>query len=382
MGKSKIVYIIGAGASYEFMIDTNHNNLSTHELNAALKDIKLWRDTIDEIKKVTTNYQDVDFSADDVLQILNYHDSLFDTIYIQDSTKTLAPVINNFELKVAFLDFLATFFKESDPVNKLILKYNPIHFLNLSIMEQEINKMRGIKHFKKAAILAREVLHRRINDFMICEDGKQIIRNYFEKKIGDNRVNIYSLNYDSLLDESLGNGLVANGFDNAGVFNTNTFMDADNTVAYLHGNQYFYGRVGDVYKTDSYDKAFRDRCNGLWGNTRYPVNQKAKSVSLITGIDKEKEMQTILYSDYYLRLAKDIIEADEIICIGYSCRDDHINSMVALGFRMNKKVSFVVGPDEDVDKIKLRFTNKMNINYNVDRVSYYNKGAKNYYENI
>lgn len=117
------------------------------------------------------------------------------------------------------------------------------------------------------------------------------------------------------------------------------------------------------------------------------IHQKGDGISLITGVDKEKNLQISMYNSCVNKFSHDMYVADEVFCIGYGCGDDHINSALRLFFLLNKPVKFVDFSDgTDVNNNKRKkdlldgFLKRGCLGYQLDKVGFSFEGAKKFLE--
>jgi hypothetical protein len=382
MGKN-ILYIIGSGGSIEFLQDKNSVPLSTKALTDALVDKNNWAEALCLIKKACNGkFRNFDLSVDDFWPILNDFNANFDAAY--DNNQRLNKVTNNFETQIAYLDFIVEYYKnvrfpkiaKFSPENHCKFQLGDIY---KTIYENAETRM--------LPIWAREVIHQRINDFVTKNETENMLTAYFKKELDTNySVSIYSLNYDSLLVSALCNLNFLTGFDDKGLFDKVNFLNAKHIIAFLHGHQNFYVSGNAIQMAYNFDDAFGLRARAFWTNNHQTITQKIKSPSLLTGIDKEKELQVDVYRYYYARFVNDALKADEVYCVGYSCQDDHVNSIIRLFLDLERKVTFV-GNSGDCNGVEClcRFTNgflnKGYLNIDLSKVRIWNKGAKAFFEN-
>lgn len=379
-----ILYIIGAGGSSEFLQDEGGNSLTTESLTSALTDNDNWNKTLTLIKRACgSEFKDIDLTVDDFWPILKNFNDNFDTVYA-NNRRSLNKITNNFEAQIAYLDFIVEYCKNVKSPN--IAKFNPVNHCKFQ-SDDILKKICENAATRMIPIWAREVIHKRINDFAVKDGSRNILSAYFKKNVRENAsVNIYSLNYDSLLVSAVDNTDFITGFNENGEFDKEKYLNANNTIAFLHGHQNFYTSANTIQMESDFKKAFEFRARGVWTNDYQTINQKIKSASLITGIDKEKELQVNVYRHYYHKLVKDALEADELFCIGYGCQDDHVNSIIRLFFDFERPITFVgksdnCNLDECLSQQTNGFLNKGHLNIDLSKVRFLNNGAKSFLEN-
>ena len=382
--RKKILYIIGAGGSAEFLQDKNNESLTTKILTDSLASEKLWSKTLSLIKDIcNSNFRNFNLSIDDFWPILQDFNDNFDETY--DNNQRLDKVTNNFETQIAYLDFIVDYCKNVKFTK--ITKFYPANHCGVKIKKRLCGELSDWLKLKMVPVWAREVIHQRINDFEFKAESKKILEKYFNNKLKEyDSVNIYSLNYDCLFSEALRNTDFVTGFNEKEVFRGKDFLDAKHSIAFLHGHQNFYVSGNAIQMAPNFDTAFRLRAEAFWANNHQTITQKMKSPSLITGIDKEKELQVDVYRYYYVRFVNDALKADGVCCIGYSCQDDHVNSIIRLFFDLGRQVTFI-GNNSDcsgwecLNQFTSGFLNKGAINLDLSKIRIWCRGAKSFFEN-
>ncbi|MFA5168351.1 MAG: hypothetical protein WC530_07465 [Candidatus Omnitrophota bacterium] len=383
MGKN-ILYIIGAGGSAEFLQDHNNAFLTTKILTDSLADKESWVKTLSLIKRsCNSSFRDFDLSIDDFWAIQKIFNANFDAAY--ENNQRLSKITNNFETQIAYLDFIVEYCKNVK--SPRIAKFHPANHCKVQFGDKSCEKLCDCAELRMLPVWAREVIHQRINDFAIKDEAINILTAYFAKELDENSsVNIYSLNYDTLLVSALRNLSFLTGFDDKGVFDKVNFLNARHAIAFLHGHQNFYASTNAIQMASDFDTAFGLRAKAFWTNDHQTITQKIKSPSFVTGINKEKELQVDVYRFYYAKFINDALKADEVCCIGYGCQDDHVNSIIRLFFDLKRQVTFVGNTGnysgrEYLSRFANGFLNKGNLSIDLSKVRIWRKGAKSFFEN-
>ncbi|MCA9396861.1 MAG: SIR2 family protein, partial [Candidatus Omnitrophica bacterium] len=290
----------------------------------------------------------------------------------------------NFEKIVAYLDFLTNFIQNQN--SPILSKFNPAYHLFRYCNDKKFNlyKIGNVSGAKMIPFLSREVLNDHICQHSIRTDGVSLFRAYFKHQIQmHDRVSIISLNYDSLAHKALEGLDCFNGFA-SGNFMPDAFIKSKKTVSYIHGHQNFYPSGGSILMADSPDSGFKYRASNLWTHNYQSITEKSFGLSFITGDTKEKNLQIPVFNTYINKSVYESILADEVVLIGYSCSDDHINSIVRNFFDREKLVTFV---NFDLDGnthsaqfgLTSRFLTRGNITYEVQKVVFHMNGAREYF---
>lgn len=177
-------------------------------------------------------------------------------------------------------------------------------------------------------------------------------KRFIEKYTLNTKSSIVSLNYDDNLYQCV-KGLFNTGFIedekyiNRNIFSVNEYFKANKTICFLHGNIRFWG-----YRfMNNIIEPLSNRIQNIYNleDEYTPVNLSSKSfnITLTTGRDKELTFNEHPYSAYYTKLAVDILESEEILIVGYSFNDEHINRLLKNFWSKNKIKRIVI-----VDKIE------------------------------
>jgi hypothetical protein len=200
--------------------------------------------------------------------------------------------------------------------------------------------------WSRVPALAREVLATAIRELWERCDRKSAARAYqrfFSGLTKSANVSIYSLNYDPLLLESIGDlPHFCTGFTQGGDFDPEgvQFFATPNTLGFLHGHVGFFRYSGVTRLINNYAKAQQNRLN----DSMIDIGPKGRHYNtyLITGLDKMEGFNHDPFGVYLHRLALDLRASSEIIIIGYSLADEHLNAFLANAIRLGvQRVTYV-----------------------------------------
>ncbi len=361
MKEEKITIIIGAGASTPFY----NNELTTSYLTKdALFNKSIWQKLLKMFnnykKDGSRNLQKLRIDINDVFFILGkiYH--------ILKKSQRFKNV--NFEYIIHLLDKISNYLYSEINVEYANIDEYLIDFWHIcdSQLIQYAFKNSDKAGWKYVPFLGREVIATAILELWesnTSKDSININKDFFSSLLKQFKsVNIYSLNYDPLLYESLKDikdfvhGFVGN------IFDSSVFYKADNVIAFVHGHVGFEPYQNQMKFNSNYNNAQENRIKGLFdaiitNRTKYwTFGMKGihYNTYLVTGLDKIDAFSLNPFASYIHRFGKDIIESSYIILIGLSLIDYHLNAFLTNSlFISDKRIIFVTKSDVDtiIDKL-------------------------------
>jgi len=353
MKKNKVTILIGAGASTPFICDDG-NYLTTTYLTEALFEKSIWQNILDRFN----NYKESRIDINDIFFILTK---------IRELLKTTQLFKNiNFESIIHLLDRVSDYLSsltlaEHGNIDEYLIDFwgNP----DLQLIQYAFRKS-DHDGWIYVPFLAREVIVASI--LRLWENNKvkdkaiKSNKNFFKKLIENfESVNIYSLNYDPLLYESLKDiNDFSCGFNRNGIFSSNDFYNVNNIIAFVHGHVGFEPLNSEMRFNNNYSNAQKNRIEGIFdittNNTQYwNIGMKGLHYNtyFITGLDKIDAFSLNPFASYIHRFGKDIIESKYIVLIGLSLKDYHLNAFLTNAIYIsNKKIIFVT--KSDAERIK------------------------------
>lgn len=158
------------------------------------------------------------------------------------------------------------------------------------------------------------------------------------------QLGVVNLNYDNILYQCMPSKTEI-GFDNTGSFNPDLVLNNTewNFFYHLHGSVHFY--------YDNFEIKFAKKCTlktAVNSNkARYSHEETTEGFPILTspiivGYGKAWQIQREPYLFYYNDLARRINEADKILFIGYSFGDLHLNKLIQMSLRHQKKKKIVI----------------------------------------
>lgn len=182
-------------------------------------------------------------------------------------------------------------------------------------------------------------------DTSFCEDMsvEQWYRNFWKSLSG--RSNIFNLNYDNTIENSLGE--YEDGFppikdgEDYSRFSARRYFENPrcvSTIAHLHGQILFSEArsypfdysMRDMVKNRDYETACKNRLGG-----QFPPSNQAKEEyikpEIVSGLRKTEKMTFAPNNVYLSDLTRKVIENNRLMIIGYSFGDLYLNEILGLG---------------------------------------------------
>lgn len=230
------------------------------------------------------------------------------------------------------------------------------------------------------------------DNFNPKDNSHNILCEYFEKKIKNARIKVFSLNYDRLLPQIIrrkcADGTETTNRDYA-FFNYDIKGIFQSKWAYinLHGSIYLRQVPDNFYKVAQF-KEPQHLENAHFCNGGSP-NENKLFTPIIAGYSKSQRMLSEPFSFYIGALMADCNLCDELYIVGYSFSDPHINSILKNYIHLNKTKVIIIDKKEDIDDIVNIILYKFNIICTFESTEYgyrnkegniliYNKGFLKY----
>ena len=182
-------------------------------------------------------------------------------------------------------------------------------------------------------------------DTSFCKDKMvaQWYRDFWKSLSG--RSNIFNLNYDNTIENSLGE--YEDGFptikdgEDYSRFSARRYFENSrcvSTIAHLHGQILFSEArsypfdysMRDMVKNRDYETACKNRLGG-----QFPPSNQAKEEyikpEIVSGLRKTEKMTFAPNNVYLSDLARKVIENNRLMIIGYSFGDLYLNEILGLG---------------------------------------------------
>lgn len=367
MSKKRTVFLLGAGAALDWQNAPSTDYLTKLIRNAGPK--KGGRYITDCIfEKFNWNIHDIDS--------LNF-EGLIDIIEqcVQYwVTKDHIPTINN---KLLTRD---------DKFWENIIDYeyvekSPQTTLNNSIRRCKFNPQAKFFIFLLANIydrinieIAKYGRFNSTNNIIECENDEinRLAKGYFFNLSKSNYLRVYSLNYDRIIQYLFhcadlsafqgfyGESLVPNKIDKEQLVDSNRILTSfnENCIYHLHGN--YAWQINATNLPNIPDQIV----NGAWGriasNRSFSIvnTEKYKNLllsNIITGYSKVQRSNLIPFKQMASAFDIDCHIADEIIIIGYSFGDIHINETIRQAKAANPECKIIcISPNKSVKNLVLK----------------------------
>lgn len=312
----KIVYLLGAGAMIDF------GGPSTSELTKKCENI---------LCSMGRSYSSI----------------------ISSLEKLYGPNNFNFETIIAAVEQLLNYSIATDRKG-----YNSIENTNLIriLFSSNFPKLNSSDLWKCYRTLINSIIDRVANydclssfdldDIGYSNDVQAILRKYLLKMRTDNNLKIYSLNYDRLIPKLLSNYWVSDGtkksrgLDSEFDYYFNEFLDHRLTYFNLHGSIYLKQQPNKLYSVVQSD---------LPNRISYAIPQRGGSTNeqiifspIIAGYTKSQRMMGDMFNFGFSSFFADINTCSELIIVGYSFSDPHINSVIRTAFNNDTKKLTIV----------------------------------------
>jgi hypothetical protein len=190
----------------------------------------------------------------------------------------------------------------------------------------------------------------------------------FKNSLDGFPLKIFSLNYDLCIEHNLKNEKVEIGFDEQDEwdFRRYDYNDSNKDAGY-----YLYKIHGSIdWEQVGYDKI-----------TKKGAGIKTNNLAIIFGLtNKLQSYDPYLFYSYEFR--EHCLNANLLICSGYSFNDTHINNFIKFGFRdapQKRLVVNILGRNTDEDKIRKNISSKLDINEK--QICIYKKNASDFFNN-
>jgi hypothetical protein len=190
----------------------------------------------------------------------------------------------------------------------------------------------------------------------------------FKNSLGGFPLKVFSLNYDLCVEKNLKNENVEMGFDEQDEWNFRRYdyNDPNNDIDF-----YLYKIHGSIdWEQIGRDKLMKKR-TGI----------KTDDLAIIFGLsNKLQSYDPYLFYSYEFR--EHCLDANLLICSGYSFKDIHINDFIKFGFKdaaQKRLIVNILGSNADEDGILKDISSKLEINE--DQISVYKESASDFFNN-
>jgi hypothetical protein len=310
----KTILLLGAGASIPFYSP----RLSTQHITAVISDPDRWNDLVARYTAImgsNTNMVDVSVVLNSLNLILATHPDY------------------NFEQIIEIFDKVSSFNFHPIPNSKI---FHDILILYKAVAPHIPNHTWDCVPFLFRQLITEEIesLHSkgRVPSYSTLSAQQE---QFVDTISSGDECNIFTLNYDELILESIQNLGFVTGFNTMGRFNVNAFLQGSKTISFPHGHSRFsYDEDGILYHINC-AVANTYRLNNIARHDRTQTKYLTESAYcysfntfISTGQQKEPTFDVNPYATYYQKFAFDCLTANRIIIVGYSFSDPHFNRMM------------------------------------------------------
>ena len=311
--------IFCAGASIPFF----DPQLTTNYLTKVISDKNKWQSSID---RFTLNRENI---------LLPSSDEIIETIEIIKQINSEY----NFEQITEIIDKIASWSFDNIPKNNMLNAY--IGTLIRCKKLVSCNNFQNWQHipFILRMIIAETILELEQNNKSknyseLIKTQHEFIESYSES----DKVSIVSFNYDDILLRSIENLGFEKGFNKLDLrgrrLDVKALNFASKSIYFPHGHLRFNFLDDEnvEYYSDPQDahEARWDNSNSIYSPLSITRGKFAYNFNtfITTGQTKDDSFNLMPYSFYYQKLATDLLNSTEIVLIGYSFGDEHLNRLL------------------------------------------------------
>lgn len=283
----------------------------------------------------------------------------------------------NFEQIAEIIDKIASWSFDKIPQNNMLNALIKT-LINCDVFVQNKN-LENWKHvpFLFRMIIAEAILdlqknHKSIEYKKLIDSQHDFLESYTEK----DKASIVSFNYDDILLDSIDNLGFEQGFTKGNIrgrrLSVSLIYNSEKAIYFPHGHLRFNFLDDEnvEYYSDS-SNAHKARWQNSISIYSPLVLTKGKfaynfNTFITTGQTKDDSLNLLPYSFYYQKLAVDIFKSSEIILVGYSFGDEHLNRLLVSFLAVNSKNKVLI-VDRYLDNVLLteEYKNQDNIIYKI-----------------
>lgn len=320
--------IFGAGASIPFF----EPQLTTQYLTDAISDKLKWQSII--TKYSSTTESDLIPSSEEVIKTI-------------EIIKEINPEYN-FEQIAEIIDKIASLSFDDMPKNNMLNAFivtllRSGKFVNNEKFQNWVHIPFLLRMIIAEAIMNLEQNNKALNYDELMKTQHEFLKFYTESET----VSIFSFNYDDILLNSVKNIGFQHGFnklDKRGRrLDIHELINAKKAICFPHGHLRF--NFLDDENVECYSDA-KVAHEARWENNlsmysplivtpgKFAYNF---NTFITTGQTKDDSFNLMPYSFYYQKLATDLLTSKEIVVVGYSFGDVHLNRLLISFLKINSK---------------------------------------------
>lgn len=226
---------------------------------------------------------------------------------------------------------------------------------NCNILKKKYTKFPWVMPFIFRCVLLSIFLEAERKHSHLYEELVRKQRQFILDYVSNDESSIISLNYDDNIYSSVKNEYNTGFYIdekqlNRCFFSENQFFNSKKTLSFLHGNIRFYNNHFTDISIEDVIYRLKDMYNLINNSCVHSYQTSSFNTFITTGREKELTFNESPYSAYYHKMAIDILNSDDIIIIGYSFNDKHINRLLKNYWFKNSFKRIIV-----VDKIDSKF---------------------------
>lgn len=368
--KKRQVYLLGAGAAMDWYKAPSTASITNHVINSGFKNkegeyvtkvIYDWLIGEDQWNKANVNFETIVNVLEDFVQYWSSSQKqrIFGLSFFIDERDEKWGRVINYELKSSHSHYEIRIPQAGEAFDsRCDFVGNQIH--------------PTAKYFELLLMVVLDNIVSTVTEYSFCTINKQLVDckenseinelaiSYFQQAVTNNILRIYSLNYDRLLQYVLYKADIPafQGFNLKGHFpdvNEKPWVelkrileDVDsNCIYHLHGNAWWEVDAHNANGLDAYNFFLEYGNGGYIFNSGFADIEMEKGKRLlisgiITGYQKAQRTALSPFRQMLSAFDRDCIVADEIIIIGYSFGDEHINDIIRNARKYNPKSKLVV----------------------------------------
>ncbi len=329
--EKKLILFTAAGFSIDFLEPKTESKekLTTDFITKVITDYNFFKDEVFNCIKEQLVNIDEDSYLNDCRALINKYSELYkiakNELGVQDSNNL------NFE-HLIYLSELISDTKKGELKGDILIEYKlkPIVLSNkFDNPNFTLNETLKIKALILYVIYAY---------FRLRSNESEELKKYFKKLLSiDNEVKYHTLNYDLVIEDSVEDPINYFRKINKRYSNNNYYFNHLHGQINLVSAKYLEGaKPAFDHRTGSMNSIVSEI-----GTGNFDSHENRHDFDMITGFDKSTKMLNDHYNKAYTKFVLDYHASNEIIIIGYSFNDKHINNILRANIRNYKKVIIV-----------------------------------------
>ncbi len=320
--KEKLLILTGAGFSMPFL-KINKTLLSTDFLTEATSDEKVARELMSNLLKYTPG------RIEKVLNAISSANSILKNVHFEEKLC--------FEEKLYELELISELI-ESYPINSITetTVQNRHVYLKRKIYSSLLSKSENVLISTKQLDYIKNYLLDLVGKFESTPEDLSRLGQWMSILQNKYDVNYFTLNYDNLFEQITKKTIEPNEEDLiVGPKSAGNYQN-------LHGSIHF------VANYDLSIKSLESASIKRWAKITETTTDGPHFHAMISGYNKASKLQNNGYDWIYLSFVNEVFRADELMILGYSFRDDHINRIIKYAIALGKKIKVIDKSKRDI----------------------------------